>query len=172
MADDTGLDELMAKQRAMAELASRLAGEQDAGRIQALAEELRRMGDELQAAAMALAAKYETKTPRGRTEVVLTEAQRQRVRDKTGVDMESVFLEDETGMTMRTMPAMDPRLIEHWALVEAERRKVGEEAEAQLRAEVTAVVDAIERQGTGAVIDQLNQLKQDPNFAGGLLRKK
>ena len=162
------LEELVARQQAMIELAASLQGEKDPGRIQAVAERLRELGAELQA----LALTFETHTPDAFTEVVLTEAQRKRIADETGVHLETLIVRDEGGVATRTMPITDPRLIEYHALQEARRRQIGAEADARLRAELDASLAAIERQGTPAVRDQLDALKRDPNFLGGLLHKK
>src|SRR5438552_11598174 len=130
MADVT-LDALLVKQKEMAELASSLSSETGADRIQELAAELQRRGEELSRMAEELVAQQgNPKAQRGTTEVALTPAQKQRIREATGVELDTILLQDDAGIAARTMPITDPRIIEYRALQEAKRIKEGREAEA------------------------------------------
>ena len=170
--DDITLDDLMAKQRAMSEIAERLNGESDVERIQQIAAELQVMANELQAMGEQLAAKSTGSGAANWTEVVLTPAQRERVKEATGVALETIKISDPAGVATRTMPYTDPRIIEFYATQEARRRKIAEEADAQIQEQLRESLEAIESQGTPAVLEQLEQLKADPKFLGGLLQKK
>jgi len=55
---------------------------------------------------------------------------------------------------------------------EAERRKHAAEADKIVRAELDRAMEEIEAVGNLELSEQLARIKQDPNFAGGLLHKK
>ena len=172
MADDEiKLEDLMARQRAMAEMAESLNGETDVERIQQVAAELQAMAAELEAMGEQLA-RSSVGAADNWTEVVLTEPQRARVKASTGVTMATIKLRDPSGVATRSMPFTDPRIIEYYAMEEAKRRQLAEEADAQIRAQLDESIAAIESQGTPAVLEQLEQLKADPKFLGGLLKKQ
>src|SRR3989442_16018678 len=102
---DLTLDALLAKQKEMSDLAATLAGESNVDRIQEMAAELGRRGEELERMAQELVAQHgNPKQQRGSTEVVLTAAQRQRVLDETGVTLETILIPDDAGIATRTMP--------------------------------------------------------------------
>lgn len=170
MADIT-LDDLFARQKEMSDLAESLAGETNVERIQSVAVELARRGEELEQMARALEAQTEGQTPRGYTEVVLTPAQRERIHEKTGVTLESIRIVDTAGVSARVMPLTDPRVIEAQALREAESVRAGREADGQMRAQLDEAVAAIEAVGNPALTEQLERMKADPKFLGGLLKK-
>ncbi len=172
MADEITLDDLIKQQAAMATLAMSLEGERETQRIQAVAAQLQAMGDQLGAMARALEEQHGPPPPRAMVEVVLTPEQRGRVVEKTGVDLASIRIADDGGATSQTMPLMDPRRIEFYALKEAERRKAGEEARARIAAEFAASLAAIEQQGTPEVKAKLAELRADPSFFGDALAKK
>ena len=173
MADDEiKLEALMARQKEMAEIAERLSGETDVERIQQVAAELQVMATELQEMGEKLAAQSSGGLANNWTEVVLTDKQRARIEASTGVVMQTIKLRDPSGVTTRTMPFTDPRIIEYYAMEEARRKKVAEEADEQLQAQLAESIAAIESQGTPALLEQLEQLKADPKFLGGLLQKK
>ena len=168
---DTKLDDLLAKQKAMSDLAESLAGETNVERIQSVAVELARRGEELEQMARAVEASTRGEAPRGYTEVVLTPAQRDRIREKTGVSLESIRIPDAAGVSARVMPLTDPRIIETQAVREAESIRAGREADAQMRAQLAEVIGAIEAVGNPALSEQLEKMKADPNSLGGVLKK-
>lgn len=172
MADEITLDTLLEKQKEMATLAAAMQSEPDPGRLQSMADDLNARGAELARLAEALAARHAAESSAGATEVLLTEAQRKRILDATGVSMNSIVIRDTSGIATRTMTAMDPRVIEHWALQEARRIQIARESDARLRAQLAEAIAAVEGQGTEALREQLERLKQDPAFFGGLLNKK
>lgn len=165
------MDDLLAKQKAMSDLAATMIEETDVERIQAIAAELQGHAAELQAMAEKIATSAGNQGAANVTEVVLTSAQRNRILKKTGVALESIKLPDPAGVAARTMPHTDPRIIEYYALREAERIKLAAEAEEQLKEQLRASLAEIEAAGLPAVLDELERLKRDPNFAGGLLSK-
>lgn len=109
---------------------------------------------------------------KGQIEVVLTPEQRKTVFQKTGQQIESLIIDDETGSMNATMPSHDPQHIEFLALQEGERRRAGAEADRMVRAELDRVLRDLENVGVAELMEQLEKLKQDPNFLGGLLHKK
>ncbi len=175
MARELTIDDLMKKQQTMLDIMLRMPEERDSERITEMARQLEREAKELEA----LAKEFETQElakagppPRGSLEIVLTAAQRKRVLDETGVKMETLTVRDESGVLSKSMPFTDPKRIELMALAEARRRKMTTEGDAAMRAEVQNLLAEIEGQGTGEVRQMLEELKQDPNWLGGLLHKK
>ncbi len=174
MADEITLADLQQKQEAMVAMTAQLVGETDVDKIQAIAAELQRMGEELQQAAKEFEEQQIAKfgpPKRGGTEVVLTPAQRQRIEAETGVQMESIWFRDDKGIMTQSMPFTDPRIVEYKALQEAKRRKQAADADAQLDAQLEQTVAEIEA-ASPAAAEKLAELKQDPNFLGGKLAKK
>ncbi len=168
------LDDLKRKQEELLSRLDALQGETDGDKLVAVAAELQAAGEELET----LAREFEQQEiernggpKQGNTEVVLTEAQRKRIHDETGVTMESLVMRDDAGIATRTMPMTDPRIIEYRALQEAKRRKIGEESDSALREKMDQVFAEIEAASPSAA-DKLAELKADPNFLGGVLQRK
>lgn len=169
------MDDLLARQRAMVDKASSLAHERDVEKIQSVTAELEREGRELEALAKAFETQELAKAgppPRGRLEVVLTPAQRARIKQLTGVDLPSVVVPDEMGVLSQAMPSTDPRDIELLAINEARRLAASRGADEKMRSELTRAIKDIEEQGMGEVRELLEKLKADPNWLGGILHKK
>jgi hypothetical protein len=139
--------------------------EKDANKIMALAEELRVEAAELDQVCQAFAARMEkeTKTSKSRFEVVLTHDQRQRIRVKTGVLMDSVFIDDSTGALNAAMVSTQPAMIEAIALRVAERQKLEGPAKQAARRNVEESVALLERQGE-QMAEKVRELKEDPRF--------
>ena len=168
MADAT-LDDLLRRQQAMTALAATLVDDQDPEHVLQVAAQLQGMASEIEALAKDLAARTPVATPPAYVEVVLTEDQRQRIEAQTGVRLETVKLPDDGGIQTRLMPDTLPPMVEAFALRQAQERKLGEAAAAEMRSEAAAAFEAIETQGTPALIDLLNQVRSQPGFLGGLL---
>ncbi len=169
------MDELMQKQREMVAKAERLATEKDIDAIQGLTKELERDGQELEVLAKAFEKQELAKAgppPRGSLEVMLTPDQRQRVLALTGVELQSVVVNDEMGVLSKAMPTTDPRDIELLAIAQARRRKVDRDADGKMRSAVDQALTDLEEQGTPEVREELERLRADPNWLGGLARKK
>src|SRR5947207_1834683 len=99
----------------MLELFEQLHAAPDPRHAQALAVQLTREGATLEE----LAKRFEEQelakagpAPTGRVEIALTPGQRRRVKERTGVDLASIFLPDASGALTRNMPHADPAQIE------------------------------------------------------------
>ncbi len=175
MARELTMDDLMRKQQAMLDLMMQLPTERDTERITAIAQQLERDAKELESLSREFERQELAKAgppPKGSMEVVLTEGQRKRVHDATGYKMQTLIVRDESGVLSKSMPYTDPRRIEAMAIAEARRLKALGEGDAQMKAQVRNLVADIEAQGTGATKELLDDLRQDPNWLGGLLRDK
>lgn len=169
------IDELMQKQREMVAKAERLATEKDVDAIQGLTKELERDGLALQELAQQFEAQELAKAgppPRGSLEVMLTPDQRQRVQALTGVDLESVVVNDEMGVLSKAMPMTDPRDIELLAIAQARRKKADRDADGTMRSAVEQALADVEEQGMPELRQELERLRADPSWLGGLARKK
>lgn len=169
------MDELLAKQRAMSEKAQSLANEKDVEKIQRITGELEQEGRELEELARAFERQELAKAgppPKGKLEVVLTPDQRARVKTLTGVDMQSVIIADEAGVLSKAMPYTRPRDIEQLAINEALKQASLHDADGKMRAVLDEALREIEASGYGEVLAELERLKADPNWLGGILHKK
>ncbi len=169
------MDELLAKQRAMSDKAQSLAAEKDVEKIQRITAELEQDGRELEELARAFERQELAKAgppPKGKLEVVLTPEQRARVKKLTGVDMQSVVIADEAGVLSKAMPYTKPRDIEQLAINEARKQASLQDADGKVRAALDDAIREIEASGYGEVLVELEKLKADPNWLGGLLHKK
>ena len=169
------VDDLMRRQQAMLDLMMRLPNERDAERVTAIAKQLEQDARELERLVKDFERQELAKAgppPKGSLEVVLTPAQRKRVYDETGYKMETLIVRDESGVLSQSMPFTDPNRIEKLAIAEARRLKALGEGDQKMQQQVQQVLADLEAQGTGAVREQLEELKKDPNFLGGMLRKK
>ena len=167
--------ELLAKQKLMSEKASGLAAEKDLEKIQRITAELEQEGRELEQLAKEFEKQELAKAgppPKGKLEVVLTKEQRERVKKLTGVDMNSVIVRDEAGVLSKAMPHTTLRDIEQLAINEALKQASMQNADGKMRAAVDDAIRQIEQAGTPAVQEELERLKADPNWLGGLLQKK
>jgi hypothetical protein len=169
------MDQLLAKQRAMSDKASGLAAEKDLEKIQRITGELEQEGRELEELARAFEKQELAKAgppPKGKLEVVLTRDQRERVKKQTGVDMASVIIADEAGVLSKAMPHTSLRDIEQIAINEARKLASLRDADGKMRAALDDAIRQIELSGYGEVLTELERLKADPNWLGGILHKK
>jgi len=169
------MDELLAKQRAMSDKAQALAAEKDVEKIQRITAELEQDGRDLEALAKAFEKQELAKAgppPTGKLEVVLTKDQRERVKKATGVDMASVIIADEAGVLSKAMPYTSLRDIEQLAIAEARKQASLRDADGKMRAALDDAIREIEASGYGEVLTELERLKADPNWLGGILHKK
>jgi hypothetical protein len=171
MADIT-MDQMTQKANAMLKLANDAAQETDPEKAKANAEQLLAMGRELEKMGEDMRAQARARANVARTEVVLTPDQRKRIFQKYGIQMETLVIDDNAGAMSQSMPSTRLEQIEILAMKEAERRKNAAEAERMMRAELDRAMQEIDAQGNAELSEQLEQLKRDPNFAGGLLQKK
>ena len=175
MAREITMAELLAKQRAMSEKAAALPNEKDVEKIQRITAELAEEGRALEEMAKAFERQELAKAgppPKGKLEVVLTNDQRERVKKATGVDMKSVIVADEGGVLSKAMPHTRPRDIEELAMNEARKQASMRDADSKMRAALENAIAEIEQVGFGEVLQELERLKADPNWLGGILHKK
>jgi hypothetical protein len=162
------LADLEARHQAVVTLLARLQQESDPRQLQALGNQLAREGAALEELTRAFETQELAKAGpplRGRIEVVLTEEQRARVRDRTGVDLPVFFLEDAAGALNRAMPQMAPQQIEEAALREAMGRRAAAETRGQAGAQLEAALAEIEASGGKNVKELVAQLRADPRWA-------
>jgi hypothetical protein len=174
MAREIKMNELLEQQRAMSEKASSLANEKDVEKIQRITAELEEEGRALERLALDFQKQELAKAgppPKGKLEVVLTAGQRERVKSLTGVDMKSVIVADEAGVLSKAMPYTSQRDIEQLAINEARKQAVLKDADAKMRTALEDAIREIEASGYGEVLAELDRLKADPNWLGGLLHK-
>ena len=174
MAREITMDELLKKQLAIAEKAQALVLERDVDKIQRITGELEVDGKALEELAHAFEKQELAKAgppPKGKLEVVLTVPQRERVKKQTGVDMKSVVVADEAGVLSKAMPHTTQHDIEQLALAEARKQASLRDADGMMRGAVENAIRDIEQTGYGEVLAELDRLKADPNWLGGILHK-
>src|SRR5205823_14173582 len=118
--------------------------------VQALANQLQRDGAGLEDLAQRFERQELDKAgPRTNAvvEVMLTDEQRTRVRAKTGIDLASVLIPDETGTVTSNMRHADPARIEWLATKEATNRRAAAEAHTQTREKVAQVLEELSSKG-------------------------
>lgn len=175
MPREISMNELLQKQRAMSEKASQLANEKDVDKIQRITGELAEEGRALEELALAFQKQELAKAgppPKGKLEVVLTAPQRERVKKLTGHDMPSVVVADEAGVLAQAMPHTSPQDIERLAIAEARKLASLQNADGQMRAAVENAMREIELAASGETLQELERLKADPSWLGGILHKK
>jgi hypothetical protein len=172
MAETIDMGPFMQKAELIQKMMAEAAKESDpdkmkewADRLSAEGRELERLGHELE---------QKTRTLRGiaRVTVVLTPDQKKRILEKTGIAMETLVMDDEAGAMGMAMPITRQEEIEKLAMDEAERRRIQAEAEKKTRAAAEQALADIEATGMSEALEQVAQLRRDPNFLGGVLHKK
>jgi len=86
--------------------------------------------------------------------------------------MKSVIIADEAGVLSKAMPYTSPRDIEQLAINEARKQASMRDADGKMRAAVDEAIHEIEQSGYGEVLTELERLKADPEWLGGILHKK
>jgi hypothetical protein len=167
MADVT-LDDMMKKMKQLELLMAEAAAESDPEKALILAQRLAAEGQALEAMGEKL--REQTKAPgmAGTIEVVLTPDQKARVKEKTGVTLETIRIPDEVGALNQSMPVIRPSAIEPYAMAEAERRAAQAEADQMIRTQLGVAIAEIEAQENPELSDQLKTLLQDPKMAAAL----
>jgi hypothetical protein len=169
---DQRLDQLTAKANEIKKLMGEAAQETDAEKAKENAERLMAEGRALEKMADKLREDVQAARGIATVQVVLTAEQRKRIFQKTGVALETLKIDDEAGAMNLGMPSTQPEYIEALAMKEAERQKLAAEADKIMRAELDRAIADIEAVDNIELTEQLNRLKEDPNFMGGLLKKK
>jgi hypothetical protein len=169
---DQRMDQMVAKANEIKKLMAEAAQETDPDKAREFADRLMAEGRALEQ--MGEKMRQEAQVARGvaTMQVVLTPEQRKRVFQKHGIQMETLVIQDEGGAMSRGMPSERLEYIESLAMKEAERQKLQAEAEKLVRAELDRAMAEIEAVDNMELTEQLNELKKDPNFMGGLLQKK
>ncbi len=159
------LKDIQQRQDKLRAMAERISRETNGERIMQLAEEMRVEAAELERVALAFQAKMDKESSRARStfEVVLTPDQRQRIRAKTGVTMESILIDDATGVLNASMVSTKPQVIEAYALREAERRKLEGPAKEAAKRDVDEHLAALEAQ-SDQMAEKVRELRADPKF--------
>jgi hypothetical protein len=168
------MEDLLVRQRAMLQKAAKLVNEADTETISSVTRELEAEGRELAQLAKDFERQELAKAgppPRGSLEVMLTRQQRQHVQNLTGIELESVTINDETGVISKAMPSTLPGDILILAIEEARRRKAIKDADGKMKAAVDRAIKDIEEQALPETRELLEKCKQDPNWLGGLYRK-
>ena len=174
MAQEITVEDLQKKQSELERLAEQLQRLDDGGAIAAMAPRLEAVAKELQEMAKTFEQQQLAKhgpPVQAKTVVVLTPAQRWRIKAELGVDLEEVAIDDTDGVVAGSMPLANPRLIEFWARRAAEQKKTEEEAKRLLKAQLESLFEILELQSP-ALAEKVGQLKRDPQFMPGLVDRK
>lgn len=168
------ISELEAKQKQLVEMAEALMREPDGMKVAEMAPAVQKVGEELAELAAAFEQQQHAKygiNKRGMTEVVLTEHQRARVKRETGITLDSIRIPDEGGLTARMMEGTHPHFIEMKALEYARQQKIEAESNEIARVNLENQLEYLASLSPQHA-EQVQKLRDDPNFAGGLLKKK
>ena len=144
--------------------------------IMKMGEQARKEGQELEAMALVWQQQVleEAEAPRAKKYITveLTDGQRNRIMDQTGVRMETVQIEDTAGAWTKAMPSEVPPDIEAIALEQARRKKATQEGEEAAKEEATKGIDALRAQNNPDMDKLVDKALKDPNFLLGLLHEK
>jgi hypothetical protein len=143
------LKEIEQRQQRMYKLIDKMNAQEDMTAMLEVVKELEIEAAGLETAVLDFQAKMEkqtAKTQKGAFEVVLTPEQRQRILKETGVDMRTVWIQDQGGSRNAAMPATLPPVIEAEALKQARERKTGEPAKAAAKKAVDDALDEVANQ--------------------------
>lgn len=141
-----------------------------------MAEQAQKEGQELEAMALVwqqqVLEEAESPRPKKCITVELTDGQRKRIMDETGVRMETVQIEDTSGVWTKAMPSEVPPDIEAIALKQARRKKAVQEGEETAKEEATQGIDALRAQNNPDMDKLVDKALQDPNFLDGMMSDK
>jgi hypothetical protein len=165
------LDELQKKAAELVKMMERVQNETDPEKFIAIAKEIEAAAKQFERLGEAYTQEAR-KQVRPMTTVVLTPEQRKRIQAKTGVDLDSVELPDDAAMMSKVMPMTRAEMVEYWATQEAKRRKQAADAGRQAMGAVHQAIAELEAVNNPQLMEQLEELKKDPNFLGGMLSKK
>lgn len=159
------LGEIERAQAELLELVEQLQREPDLERQARLVKAIGDRSSALQARCEALEAEARASATelRGDIEVVLTTDQRRQIKERTGIDMETVLIADHGGGLVAAMPNMDRAQVLTYAMEEAERRQREAEARRAARAELARIRAELE-QAPEQVRMEIERLLQDPEF--------
>jgi hypothetical protein len=153
-------EEIQRKQNAMKPLLDELAKETNADRVQQLGKQIAEMAQELARMADGLQrAHAQPKGGAGETRIVLTQAQRERIAEATGVALDVLVLQGADVWDPQ-VPKMTPAIVERLAMASVADRKLKEEkrkAAKEIVKELEAAVGANPAPETRAAIDQFKR---------------
>ncbi len=152
-------EEILSKHQRMAKAALKINEIKDPKEILEQAEKLREMGKELEAACK----RFEEATGvKGGPEerVVLTDDQRKRLAESTGVPMDMLVVRDPTGQFRSAMPTTDRATIERMAAVQAAEIAV---RKAKAKA-VEDLIKSLEKMDLPELQPIIDAIKADPTL--------
>jgi len=150
------LEEIERKQKSMQPLLEQIAQETNAERVQELGKQIAQMAQGLGHMAAGLEKAYAQSKGSGETRVLLTQEQRERVAEATGVALDTLVLQGAETWDPQ-MPRMSPATIERLAMASVADRKLKEEKRKAVKAileELDAAVGDSPAPETRAAIDQ------------------
>lgn len=161
------LAELQKRQAEAAQIAARMAQEQDPDRILALAAEVQKRAAEIEKMGRAFEAGLAPAAASGGSiEVALTRDQKERVTQQTGVGVERVTLHDARGRVWArdfALGKVHPREVEKEAAKEAARLRLI----AQTRQQVEAIAAQLEALNVPELDAVVADLRRDPTLGRG-----
>jgi hypothetical protein len=153
------LEEIERKQKSMQPLLEQIAQETNADRVQELGKQIAQMAQELAQMASGLEKAYAQSKGSGETRVLLTQEQRERVAEATGVALDTLVLQGAETWDPQ-MPRMSPATIERLAMASVADRKLKEEKRKAVKAileELDAAVGDSPAPETRVAIDQFKR---------------
>jgi hypothetical protein len=163
------MGEVQRKQADTAKLAMKMVEEKDPERLKELAEQVQARCKELEKMARGLAAAITPQDPVGQeVQVRLTEEQRQRITEQTGVGIEVVTLRDTKDRKWsRDLPLgkVEPREIERMAAEQAAQSVLVRET----RGHVEKIIKQLKALNVPEIEERIAELERDPTL--GLAKK-
>jgi len=153
------LEDIERKQKSMQPLLEQIASETNADRVQELGKQIAQAAQELGQMAAGLEKGYAQSKGSGETRVLLTQEQRERVAEATGVALDTLVLQGAERWDPQ-MPRMSPATIERLAMASVADRKLKEEKRKAVKAileELDAAVGDSPAPETRAAIDQFKR---------------
>jgi hypothetical protein len=160
------LKEIEQRQERMYKLIDKMNAQEDMTAMLEVVKELEEEARGLENAVLGFQAKMEKETPKtrkGAFEVVLTPEQRQRILKETGVDMRTVWIQDQAGVRNAAMPLTQPEIIEAEALKQAREQKALEPAKQAAKRQVDEALAEIEALSPTHA-ELVARVKADPRF--------
>jgi hypothetical protein len=164
------LKEIEQRQQRMYQLIDQMNAQEDMTAMLEVVKQLEIEAQGLETAVLDFQAKMEkqtAKTRKGAFEVVLTPEQRQRIHKETGVDMRTVWIEDQGGARNAAMPQTLPPAIEAEALKQAREKQALEPAKAAAKKQVDDALDEVANQSPMHA-ELVAKVKADPRFQAAI----
>jgi hypothetical protein len=159
---------LLDRQKRMAEAAERLQTAPDVETLLQWVSQLEGEAKELEKRAVAWGKKMEAAYPpkkgmHGYIEVVLTPDQRAKIKQETGIVMESVRIDDPSGALNYAMMSASPPDITPIAMEQARSNAFREKAKQEAKRSIDTQLTALENQSP-EMAENVQKLKTDPRF--------